>query len=82
VYKDSEAVLEDRKSSVRGRVRRQLLIDKGVLVQQDNSLVFVRDHEFTSPSLAAAAIRGGNSNGLILWKTKGGRTLKEIEASV
>jgi len=81
VYKDSEAVLEDRKSSVRGRVRRQLLIDKGVLVQKDNCLVFVRDHEFTSPSLAASAIRGGNSNGLILWKTKEGRKLKEIEAS-
>jgi len=63
VYKDSQAVLEDRKSSVRGRVRRQLLIDKGVLVQKDNSLVFVRDHEFTSPSLAASAIRGSNYNG-------------------
>ena len=81
VYKDSEAVLEDRASAVRNKVRRQILLDKGVLVKQDNCLIFSRDHEFTSPSLAAAAIRGGASNGLTAWKTKEGKTLKEIEAS-
>lgn len=80
VYKDSEAVLEDRKSAVRNRVRRKILIDKGVLTQQDDRLVFTRDYEFTSPSLAASAIRGGASNGLTAWKNKSGKTLKEIEA--
>jgi len=80
VYKGSQAVLEDRKSAVRSKVRRQLLVDKGVLEQQDDCLVFVRDHEFTSPSLAAAAVRGGASNGLTAWKTKEGKKLKEIEA--
>ncbi|PCJ83206.1 MAG: hypothetical protein COA54_15785 [Thiotrichaceae bacterium] len=79
VYKDSEAVLEDRASAVRNKVRRQILIDKGVLVKQDNCFIFTRDHEFTSPSLAAAAIRGGTSNGLTAWKTKEGKTLKELE---
>ncbi|MDH5571666.1 MAG: GIY-YIG nuclease family protein [Gammaproteobacteria bacterium] len=79
VYKDSEAVLEDRKSAVRNKVRRQILIEKGVLEQQGNRLVFVRDHEFTSPSMAAAVVRGGASNGLNAWKTIQGKTLKEIE---
>lgn len=81
VYKDSEAVLEDRASAIRNKVRRQILLDKGVLVKQDNCLTFSRDHEFTSPSLAAAAIRGGASNGLTAWKTKEGKTLKEIEVN-
>lgn len=79
VYKGSQAVLEDRPSSVRGRVRRKLLLDKGVLTGRDDCLIFTRDHEFSSPSLAAAAIRGGASNGLTCWRTKSGKKLKEIE---
>lgn len=79
VYKGSQAVLEDRPSSVRGRVRRKLLLDKGILEDQDDCLIFTRDHEFTSPSLAAAAIRGGASNGLTCWRTKSGKKLKEVE---
>ena len=80
VYKDSEAVLDDRPSSVRTRVRRKLLAEKGILVEQGDRFVFSRDHEFTSPSLAAASIRGGASNGLTSWKTKEGKKLKEIES--
>lgn len=80
VYKDSEAVPEDRPSAVRGKVRRKLLVDKGILVKQEDRFIFSRDHEFTSPSLAAAAVRGGASNGLTAWKTKAGKSLKEIEA--
>ena len=80
VYKGSQAVLESRKSAVRNRVRRQLLIDKGVLVLEDGHYVFDKDHEFTSPSLAGSAICGGATNGLTKWKTKQGQTLKEIEA--
>ncbi|MDH5613282.1 MAG: GIY-YIG nuclease family protein [Gammaproteobacteria bacterium] len=81
VYKDSEAVPEDRPSATRGRVRRKLLVDKGILVKQNDRFVFSRDHEFTSPSLAAAAVRGGASNGLTAWKTKSGKSLKELELS-
>lgn len=79
VYKNSQAVLEDRKSSVRSRVRRESLKEKGILRQEGDHLVFVNDHEFTSPSLAGATICGGATNGLTLWKTKTGKTLKEIE---
>ncbi len=82
VYKESEAVLKDRPSSGRTRVRRKLLVEKGILVEQGNHFVFSRDHEFTSPSLAAASIRGGASNGLTLWKTKDGKKLKEIESEI
>ena len=80
VYKGSQAVLEDRKSSVRSRARREQLIEKGILSQQDDYLIFVRDYEFTSPSLAGAAVCGGNTNGLKKWKRKDGKSLKEIEA--
>ena len=80
VYKESEAVLEDRKSSVRSRVRREELIDKGILIKQNDRLVFVKDYEFTSPSLAASAIKGGATNGLTNWKTKNGKTLRDVEA--
>ena len=80
VYKDSEAVLDDRPSSGRTRVRREQLVARGILLEQDDHLIFTRDHEFTSPSLAASAIRGGHTNGLTAWKTKAGKKLKEIEA--
>ncbi len=46
----------------------------------EKALVFTQDYVFTSPSLAAAAICGGSANGLTMWKTKSGETLKEIEA--
>jgi len=80
VYKGSKAVAEDRKSSVRHRKRRQFLLEKGVLQKEDDYLIFVKDYEFTSPSLAAAAVCGGSSNGLLMWKTQRGKTLKELEA--
>lgn len=79
VYKGSEAVLEARKSAIRSRVRRDQLIANGVLVKQDDRLVFVRDYEYTSPSLAAASVRGGAANGLTAWRNKQGVKLKELD---
>ena len=43
-------------------------------------LLFNRDVEFSSPSAAAAVVHGGHANGLIAWKNKTGKTLKEIES--
>ena len=80
VYRGSEAVLEDRASSIRTKARREQLSDKGVLTLQNDRLIFTKDYEFTSPSLAAAVIRGGASNGLTAWRTKEGRKLKELES--
>ena len=79
VYKGSEAVLEDRASSVRTKVRREQLIEKKVLTIQNDRLIFVKDYEFTSPSLAAATICGGSTNGLTRWRTKAGVKLKELK---
>ena len=39
--------------------------------------VFIEDVQFSSPSAAAAAIVGGEANGLIMWKNDEGKTLKE-----
>jgi hypothetical protein len=48
-------------------------------VEKDH-LLFNRDVEFSSPSAAAAVVHGGHANGLIAWKNKTGKTLKEIES--
>jgi len=84
VFKGSQAVLSDRASSqkypwplnIRNRLK-----EEGILTQSDNHLVFSRDEEFSSPSAAAAVVHGGHANGLIAWKNKDGKTLKEIEST-
>ena len=85
VYRGSQAVLEDIPSAVRKKgghfIRRKGLVEKAILVEEAGHYIFSRDYEFTSPSLAAAAIFGGSANGLTMWKTESGRTLKEFEAS-
>ena len=55
---------------------RNKLIAQNVI---DDSHVFTKDHIFTSPSLAAAMVMGRNANGRIEWKTKNGKTLKDLE---
>lgn len=59
--------------------REQLLKD-GALIPADGHLVFSRNHEFTSPSAAAAVIHGGTANGRTAWKDAGGQTLKQLES--
>ncbi len=79
VLKGSQAVLEPRKSAKRARVHREELVEKAILQQSGDHYVFTRDYEFSSPSRAATMVRGGNSNGLACWKSKDGRSLKELE---
>jgi hypothetical protein len=59
---------------------RQKLKDDGVLSVETDHLLFTRDAEFSSPSAAASVIHGGHANGLIAWKNKNGKTLKELES--
>lgn len=85
VLKNSEAVAALRPSAAKhapwmASLQRQLISD-GVVVKQGERLVFVRDAEFSSPSRAAAIIRGGNANGLTEWRHTSGRSLKEIEVA-
>jgi len=84
VLKGSQAVLKDRASAKKYPWPlniRQRLKDEGVLSFAEDHLVFMRDEEFSSPSAAAAVVHGGHANGLIAWKGKNGKTLKEIEST-
>jgi hypothetical protein len=82
VLKGSEAVLEERPSVKKypypSTMRTQLL-SEGILTEQSDRLVFVKDYEFSSPSAAASVIHGGHANGLIAWKNGKGVSLKELE---
>ncbi len=83
VLKGSEAVLHERASAQKypwAYGMRQKLKTEGDLLENGNRLVFTKDVEFGSPSAAGAVVHGGNVNGLIVWKTSGGKTLKEIES--
>ncbi|WP_457427953.1 GIY-YIG nuclease family protein [Roseateles sp. P5_E7] len=80
VYRGSTAVADERPSAqswVRGL--RQQLLDEGALVAEGSLLKFVKDAEFSSPSAAAATVKGGNANGLTAWRRKDGVTLRELD---
>lgn len=55
---------------------RDSLIEKGIV---DADFHFVKDHIFTSPSLAAAVVLGRNANGRTEWKTAGNKALRDVE---
>ena len=82
VFQGSTAVLEHRPSAESYPYvitqRKQLFLD-GTLIEKDGVLVFTKDAEFSSPSAAAAVIHGGSANGLIVWKTKDGKSLKQLD---
>jgi hypothetical protein len=83
VFAGSHAVLNERASSQKypwPLNMRQKLKDEGVLSVETDHLLFTRDVEFSSPSAAASVIHGGHANGLIAWKNKNGKTLKELES--
>jgi hypothetical protein len=82
VLAGSQAVLNERPSSQKypwAFNMRQKLKEEGALAVKTDHLLFTQDVEFSSPSAAAAVIHGGHANGLISWKNKDGRTLKELE---
>jgi hypothetical protein len=84
VLKGSTAVLEERQAAHKWpasiALRRQLIAD-GTLIKSGDFYLFARDVEFSSPSAAAAVIQGGSANGLIEWKTKDGRVLRDLDDS-
>jgi hypothetical protein len=41
--------------------------------------VFAQDYVFASPSTAAGVVQGRSANGRVDWKTKDGRTLRDIQ---
>lgn len=80
VFSGSEAVAEFRPSAASNiREAREELVESGALSLQDGHLVFTRDVEFSSPSLAASVVKGGNTNGQTNWKLSDGTSLKDVE---
>src|ERR1017187_8992651 len=82
VFHGSTAVLEERPSAESYPyvvAQRKQLIADGTLIEKDGFLVFTKDAEFSSPSGAAIVIHGGSANGLIAWKTKDGKSLRQLE---
>ena len=59
--------------------KREDLINKWIIREEGNEIVFLKDYLFTSPSTWATFIAGNPLNGRIIWKNKNGKTLDEIE---
>ncbi len=82
VLEGSTPVLQERRSAKKWpyvvALRNNLIAD-GILVHRGDFYLFTRDVEFSSPSAAASVIEGGSANGLIEWRTKDGRVLKELD---
>lgn len=55
------------------------LLEERVLVEAGDRFRFAQDHVFGSPSTAAGVILGRTANGRVEWKTKDGRTLKDVQ---
>jgi hypothetical protein len=60
---------------------RNTLLEKGVLRQKGDFLVFTSDYSFSSASAAAATVIGASANGRILWKLPDGRTYADWEGN-
>lgn len=58
---------------------RAALVSNGVLKLVGSSYEFTQDYVFASPSTAAGVVQGRSANGRVDWKTKDGRTLKELQ---
>jgi hypothetical protein len=82
IFHGSTAVLEERPSAESYPyvvAQRNQLIADSTLIESDGFLVFTKDAEFSSPSSAAVVIHGGSANGLTAWKTKDGKSLKQLD---
>ena len=60
---------------------RQNLIEAGILLDKGEYFEFTEDYIFSSPSTAATIVMGRNANGLVEWKLKSGKSLKEYETN-
>lgn len=58
---------------------RDALIQQQVLVPDGEDFILTMDYTFSSPSMASSVMEGRTSNGRTEWKTKDGRTLKEVQ---
>lgn len=80
VFKNSIGNLKETKTAglwVLGM--REKLKDSGIISEQNNIIIFLADHIFSSPSAAAAAVLGRRANGWTEWKNNEGKTLDELK---
>lgn len=82
VFKGSKAAATTVNSMSQAFINlRQKLINDRVLIDKGDFFEFTDDYIFSSPSTAAVMVMGRNANGLVEWKQKDGKTLKEYEAN-
>ena len=82
VFKGSKIASSTVPSFPRGfDTLREELIKGDTVNESQEKLILSEDYLFSSPSAAAAVIMGRSTNGLLEWKSKSGKTLKEIETS-
>lgn len=55
------------------------LVESGIMKEEGDTVVFTKDHLFTSPSMAALALIGRTVNGWLDWKTKDGKSLDAVK---
>ena len=55
------------------------LLQQEVVVKENGRFVFAENYVFSSPSTAAGVVQGRAANGREDWKTKEGKTLKQIQ---
>jgi hypothetical protein len=58
---------------------RVALISNGVLKTSGDGYAFTQDYIFPSPSTAAGVVQGRAANGRVDWKSKDGKTLKDLQ---
>jgi len=58
---------------------RSALITNGVLKAAGDVYTFAQDYVFASPSTAAGVVQGRAANGRVDWKSKDGKTLKDLQ---
>lgn len=68
-----------RKTEQRFYDKRDQLLAKGVIAEQDGRFVFQRDYLFPTPSGASMFLLLASSNGWVDWKTEQGVTLHEYQ---
>ena len=61
-------------------LRRKLFAQK-IIKKENDSILFLKDHLFNSPSMAGSVLLGRSSNGWIDWKDKSGNTLDKVKRS-
>ena len=83
VQANSRARLRTTSTIPKGTINlRSNLLEKGVLCEEGNFLLFASNYSFSSVSAAAAAVIGASANGRILWKLPDGSTYADWESGL